>query len=199
MREVRELTGAAALCAALMTTVAGCGDNGGGETTESSTTFSSSTSSQPTYDEDHVMDQVQKANTAFNAVEPNATIPDTAAWATAAYRKKYNDGLAEYRDIGAVVKGKVSSSSLHLASSKPDAPGGWDVTVYNCAVSTQRVYIDGKDATTDPENPAETLPKGPRHEVFLDSYTTPDGGKTWQLNNTQLVKGKKAEESPCAD
>ncbi|UUZ43937.1 hypothetical protein LP422_14755 [Janibacter limosus] len=193
----RRATTTVVLCSALALILTGCG-NDASESSGSSSAPSSGSSSTM-YGEDHVMDQVKKANTAFHGIDPNAKIPDTAAWATAAYRKKYNDDPAKYKDIGAVVKGKVSSSSLHLASSKPDAPGGWDVTVYNCTVSTQRVYIDGKDVTSDPKNPKKTLPKGPRDSVFSDSYTTPDGGRTWQLNNTQPVTGKQADESPCAE
>lgn len=199
MREVRELMGAAALCAALMTTVAGCGDNGGGETTESSTTSSSSTSSQTTYGEDHIMGEVREVDEQLRALGPSTTIPADAEWATDAFRQPYNDEIKGAKDAGAVLKGKVSTESLRLASSDPDAPGGWDVTVYQCSKTTVRAYIDGEDVSTDPLHPDKPLPKGPRINAYLKSFTTPDGGKSWQIDDSEILTGNEAKKAKCSE
>lgn len=197
MREVRELMGMTALCAALMMTVAGCGDSGGGETTEPSTTSSSSTSSQPTYDENHIMDEVRRVDKELRKLGPNDKISADAAWATSGYRTAYNEGVAATEDAGAKLKGKVTTDSLRLADSEPDAPGGWNVTVYLCATSTVRAYIDGEDVSADPEDSSKPLPKGPRTSAFLESFTTPDGGRTWQLDDSQVLTGTDGEKARC--
>lgn len=185
-----------ACVAAVLVGLSGCGGEGEGTDTTSST--ASSTSSEPTYDKAHIMGKVQEVNETFHGLDPNAKIPADAGWVTDAYREKYNDDQDEYKKMGVEQKGKVSTTSLHLAESDRNAPGGWDVTVYNCSVSTVRAYIDGEDVTADPENPDKALPKGPRESVFLDRYSTPDGGKTWQLDDVQRLSGKDEEEAPCA-
>ncbi|CAM4069506.1 hypothetical protein [Janibacter anophelis] len=189
----------ACVATALMT-LAGCG-SGEGEGTDttasSSSSNSSSASSEPTYDEAHIMTEVRKADRAFRALDPNELIPEDADWVTDSYRTKYNSDTKELKDAGLVQKGKVTTKSLHLATSEPDAPGGWQVTVYNCNVSTRRVYQDGEDVSADPLDPSKPLPEGPRESVLLDSYTTPDGGKSWQLDDVAPVEGKDSQDTPC--
>lgn len=188
-------TQAAACVAALLTLAACSGDADGEKTTASSS--ASSASSEPTYGEDHIMTEVRKADKAFRALDPNALIPEDADWVTDEYRNTYNADTNELKDMGVVQKGKVTTKALHLAKSDPDAPGGWHVTVYNCNVSTRRVYLDGEDVSADPLDADKPLPKGPRKSVLLDSYTTPDGGKSWQLNDVAPLEGKDAQDTPC--
>lgn len=175
---------------ASLVALAGCG-GGDGDGTDTTSSTTSSASAEPTYDEAHIMAEITEVNESFHRLDPNAKIPADADWATAAFRKRYNEGRAEYEDMGADLKGKITSTSLHLEESDPDATGGWDVTVYNCTESTVRAYIDGEDVTKNP--------KGPRTAVFRDSYVTPDAGKSWQLDDTQPLKGKEAEAAPCAE
>lgn len=197
MRRVRTRVVAAVFGAALVTTMAGCGDDGA-DGADSTSTASSSAGSSPSYGEDHIMAQVKKVNTALQALGPTEKIPADADWATDSYRKTHNATRDGYKEHGAEVKGKITSTALHLNESDPDAPGGWDVSVYDCASSTLRLYVDGEDITPDPDHPGQVLPKGAQTEIYLKSFTTPDGGKTWQLDDSQLVKGAQAEESPCA-
>lgn len=72
------------------------------------------------------------------------------------------------------------------------------MTVYNCNVSTMRAYIDGEDVSRDPHDEDKPLPKGPRDGVSLDRYTTPDDGKSWQIDDSQIVSAADAKDSPCA-
>lgn len=197
MRGVRTRVGAAVFGAALVLTMAGCGDDGG-EASDATSTESSSAGSSPTYGEDHIMAQVKKVNTSLQSLGPSEKIPTDADWATDSFRKSYDATRDGYTEHGAEVKGKVTSTALHLDESDPEAPGGWDVSVYNCAESTLRLYVDGEDITPDPDSPGQILPKGPQTEIYLQSFATPDGGKSWQLDDSQLVEGTQAEESPCA-
>lgn len=195
MRSTRARCFVTIASAAALIALSGCGGDSDGE---EPTTSSSSTASQPTYDEDHIMARVAEANAAFHGLRPNAMISEDADWVTDEFRSSYNDNRTEYKDKGVVMKGKVTTDSLHLKKSEPDAPGGWNVSVYNCSNTTVRAYIDGKDVTLDPSNPEKVLPQGARDNVFLDRYTTPDGGKSWQLDDAQRLTGKDATESPCA-
>lgn len=190
----------AAVCIAALVTLAACGGDADGEKTSTSSASSStsSASSEPTYGEDHIMTEVRKADKAFRALDPNALIPKDADWVTDEYRKTYNADTNELKDMGVVQKGAVTTKALHLAKSDPDAPGGWYVTVYNCNVSTIRLYIDGEDVTADPHDEDKAVPKGPRDAVSLDRYTTPDAGKTWQVDDSQLLSPTDAKDSPCA-
>lgn len=200
MNARRAMSTAAALVAS-GALLAGCGSEPQeptGTTTSSASSSTSSVSSEPTYDEDHIMTEVAKANTAFREHGLNTKIPKDADWVTDEYRKTYNDGMVELKEMGVVQKGKASTKALHLEKSDPDAPGGWYVTVYNCNVSTVRVYIDGEDVSADPLDADKPLPKGPRDGVSLDRYTTPDGGKSWQVDDVQVLSAKDAKASPCA-
>ncbi|CAM4193995.1 hypothetical protein [Janibacter anophelis] len=194
-------TVATASLAAALVALAGCGGESEGTdtTTSASSSSASSTTSEPTYDEAHIMGEVKKANTEFHGLDPNAMIAEDVDWATDAFRKSYNDNRTEYKEKGVVLKGKVTTDSLHLAKSEPDAPGGWYVSVYNCSSTTVRAYLNGKDVTLDPSNPDKLLPKGPRDNVFLDRYSTPDDGASWLLDNAKRLTGKEVAESPCAN
>lgn len=187
----RAMSAAAAVvtCGVLL---AGCGSEG-----EDERTSTSSGSAQPEYDEAHIMAEVREAYRAFRALNPNAPIPQGADWVTDRYRESYNADNAELKDMGVVQKGKVTTKALHLAESDPDAPGGWQVTVYNCNVSTMRAYMDGEDVSTDPNDPDKPLAKGPRSGVSLDSYTTPDAGESWQVDDSQVLSESDAKSSPC--
>lgn len=185
------------VCAAVLVALTGCSGNSESDKTSASSSTASA-SSKPTYDDDHIMAEVAKTNTAFRGHDPNALIPKDADWATDEFRGLYNADTKELKDMGVVQKGTVTTKALHLAKSDPDAPGGWSVTVYNCKVSTIRLHIDGEDVTMDPHDADKPLPKGPRNGVSLDRYTTPDAGKTWQVDDSQLLSPKDAKASPCA-
>lgn len=68
---------------------------------------------------------------------------------------------------------------------------------YVCSTSTMRFYQDGKDVSSMPGDPETPLPLGPRDSAHLQSFVTPDSGKTWQLDNVQLLSGKDAKKTPC--
>lgn len=196
MREVRTRTSAAAVGAALVMTMTACGEDGGGESTSSS---SGTASSPQTYSEGHILAEVKKVDKKLRAVGQGKTIPEDADWATDAFRKPYNDEVKSTKDAGAVVRGKITTESIRLASNDPDAPGGWDVSTYQCTKSTVRIYIDGKDVTADPEKPDKLLPKGPRVSAFRKSFTTPDDGKTWQIDDSVRLTGKDEEKARCSE
>ncbi|MCT1618384.1 hypothetical protein [Janibacter hoylei] len=200
MRPMLTRSTQAAVCITALVTLAACSGDADGEKTSTSSASSStsSASSEPTYGEDHIMTEVRKADKAFRALDPNAPIPKDADWVTDEYRKAYNADNVELKNIGLVQKGKTTTKSLHLDKSDPDAPGGWYVTVYNCNVSTMRAYIDGEDVSRDPHDEDKPLPKGPRDGVSLDRYTTPDDGKSWQIDDSQIVSAADAKDSPCA-
>lgn len=187
---------AAGIGAALVMTMAGCGDDSGSESTQSSSGASSSSTS-PTYDERHIMSEVRRVDEQLRALGPSTKIPKDADWATDNFRTPYNDEITSTKDSGVVLKGKVTTDSLRLASSDPDAPGGWDVTVHLCTTTTVRAYIDGEDVSTDPADPDKPLPKGPRHNAYTTKYVTPDDGKTWQIDDSRLLTGSDAKEARC--
>lgn len=192
MVRTRRAAGIAALAAGAVL-LTGCGGDSGGEETSSSTTASA----EPTYDEAYIMGQVKKVDAALRARDLNEPIPEDAAWASDKYRTAYNADTAQTKKSGLVTKGRVTTTALHLDTSDPDAPGGWYVTVYACATSTVRGYIDGKDVTADPNDPGKLLPKGPRDVVQHAGYTTPDDGKTWQLDRMTTLTEQEAKDSPC--
>ncbi|SMC83453.1 hypothetical protein [Janibacter indicus] len=195
MRPTLTRSSQALACAAALLTLAACGGDADGEKTSAS---SSSTSSEPTYDDDYAFAEAKKVSPKLRAHDPNTPLPEGTEWATASYIKAYNGSRAEMKKQGIREKGTVTVESTHLAESNPDAVGGWDLTVYECSTSTVRYYQGSKDVTSRPEDPSKPAPKGPQENVHLVSYTTPDGGKTWQLDKSQLLLGKDAKESPCA-
>lgn len=162
------------------------------------TSSSSSSTSQVTYDDTHAYTEAKKAEEKYRAHDINKPLSDDAEWATPSYIKAYNDQLAALKKQGVTQKGTVKVDSVHEGTSNPDAVGGWDLTMYQCSTSTVRLYKDGKDVTARPEDPTKPMPKGPQKNVHLVSYTTPDDGKTWQVDKTQILFGKDAKESPCA-
>ena len=188
----RAMSAAAAVvtCGVLL---AGCGSEG-----EDERTSTSDTTSQPAYDDAYALGEVKKIDQRFRQLNPNNLIGKDVPWVTDPYRRTYNEQIQEWKGLGVVQKGKASTTSLHLAESKPDAPGGWDLSVYVCTESTLRAYIDGEDVSVDPLDPGKPLPKGTRKGVTLDGYTTPDRGRTWQLNSSQVLEEEAAREAPCA-
>lgn len=190
MRDARTHTVIALACAATLLPLAACGDSEGSDTT--------STSSSATYDDDHAMDAVREIDKKFRAHDPSTPIGEDEDWATDKFRTRFNDELAALDEEGVVRKGSATTESLHLKTSDPDAPGGWDLTVYMCSLNTTRLLIDGEDVTADPANPGQLLPDKPRHDAFLNTYTTPDSGKTWQLDIARYLDEDDKKESPCA-
>lgn len=188
----RAMSAAAAVvtCGVLL---AGCGSEG-----EDERTSTSSGSAQPEYDEKYLLGEITEIDKRFQAQDPNKPIPANASWATDNYRKVFNDDLAEWKKQGVVQKGKVRTTGIHIATSDPDAPGGWDLAAYVCVTSEARLYIDGEDVSADPEHPDKPLPKGPIKSVALDSYVTSDGGKTWRLDDSETLTDERAKDTPCS-
>lgn len=184
-------------CAAAVLSLAACGGDADGERTSATSSASSATSSEPTYDDDYAFAAVGRVDEEFRAHDANQPLPEDATWATETFRERYDAEVAEFKKVGAVKKGKVAVNSRHLHESDRDAVGGWTLSAYVCSTSTMRFYQDGKDVSSMPGDPSEPLPKGPRDGVHLQTYVTPDQGKTWQLDDVQLLSGKDAEESPC--
>lgn len=162
------------------------------------TSSSSSSTSQVTYDDDYAYAEAKKVAPKLRKVAAGKPLPKSTTWATASYIKAYNDQVASLKKQGVTEKGSVTIDSMHEETSNPDAVGGWDLTMYECSTSTVRYYKDGKDVTGTPGDSNTPLPKGPQENVHLMSYTTPDDGKTWQLDKVQQLLGKDAKESPCA-
>lgn len=183
-------------CAAALLTLAACGGDADGEKTSASS--SAPTSSEPTYDDAYAFAQAKKVADKVRHRPAGKSLPKGTSWATGSYIKAYNDQIASLKEQGITEKGSLKVNSMHEGTSKPDAVGGWDLTVYQCSTSTVRYYKDGKDVTGTPGDPNTPLPKGPRENVHLLSYTTPDDGKTWQLDKAQQLLGEDAKESPCA-
>lgn len=191
MRHPSHLTAA---CAVLVLALAGCG--GGSDATDTTST----SSSEPTYDESHATAEAERVDSTMRDHDPNASIPDDADWISDRYRQAFNEDLAELKKAGVTTKGKVETTSMHLAESNPDAAGGWDLSMYVCAVSTVRLYDrSGKDVTSYPDDTSKPLPKGPHEAVYLRSYVTPDEGKSWQVDRSQRLTGKEAKEASCDD
>ena len=181
-------------CAAALLTLAACGGDADGEKTSAS---SSSTSSEPTYDEKYAYSKARKIEPKQRAHDLNEPLPEDTEWATARFINSFNKEISAIKDAGAIQKGQVKVTATYPAESDPDAPGGWDLTMHQCSTSTARLYKDGKDVTGTPGDPGTPLPKGPQKNVHLKSFTTPDHGKTWQLDKSKLLLGKDARESPC--
>ncbi|WP_415830735.1 hypothetical protein [Janibacter anophelis] len=171
--------------------MAGCG--GESEGTDTTTSASSST----TYDDEYAYAEAKKVDAKFQAHDGSKPLPTDTEWATDSFIKGYNEEVQAQNDAGVVEKGKVTITGTHPAESRPDAPGGWDLTMYQCSVSTIRYFKDGVDVTVRQEDPSEPLPKGPHDNVHLLSFTSPDDGKTWQLDESQYLYGDRAEEAPC--
>lgn len=194
MRPMLTRSTQAIACAAALVTLAACGGDTDGEKASAS---SSSRTSEPTYGDDYAYAKAKKVDKKLKAHDSNKPLPEDATWVTDNYRDGYNAEVAEFKKVNAVKKGKVTVNSIHLNKSEPDAAGGWMLSTYVCSTSTMRFYQDGKDVSSMPGDPDTPLPKGPRDSVHLQSFVTPDSGKTWQLDNVQLLSGKDAKESPC--
>lgn len=162
------------------------------------TSSSSSSTSQVTYDDTYAYTEAKKVSVERQSHNVQQKLPEDTEWATASYIKTYNDEVDALKEKGITRKGTVKVDSVHEGTSNPDAVGGWDLTMYQCSTSTVRLYKGGKDITARPEDPTKPMPKGPQKNVHLVSYTTPDDGKTWQVNKSQILFGKDAKESPCA-
>ncbi|KRE39509.1 hypothetical protein ASG73_04145 [Janibacter sp. Soil728] len=179
---------------ALVALLAGCGDDSDSDTVSSS----SSTTSQSAPDDEQAYAAAEKVEPKLGAHNPNTPLPDDVEWATSSYARTYNDSLAALKKQGVTKTGKVTTTGMFPVESDPDAAGGWDLTMYRCSTSTVRYLKGGKDVTASPDDPTKLLPKGPHKNVHLLSFTTPDQGKTWQLNKSQLLTGKGLKETPCA-
>lgn len=190
-------TRSATVIAALVS-LAGCGS--GSETTSTPSGSSSTPSGSPstvTYDDGYAYAKAKKIVAKLPANDNSEPLPEDTAWATTKHITSYNDQLRALKDAGATKKGSITTTAVYLAESNPEAAAGWDLTIYQCSVSTARLYIDGKDVSADPMDSTKLLPKGPRRNAHLLSFTTADNGKTWQLDKVQLLAGERAEESSC--
>lgn len=194
MRSMLTRSAQAMACAAALVTLAACGGDADGEKTSAS---SSSTSSAPTYDDAYAYTEAKKIEPKQRAHDLNKPLPEDTEWATPKFVQSFNKEMSTIKNAGAVQKGHIKATATYPAESDPDAPGGWDLTMYQCSTSTVRLYKDGKDVSGTPGNPSTPLPMGPQMNVHLKSYTTPDQGKTWQLDKSQYLSGKDAKESPC--
>lgn len=182
-------------CAAALLALAACGGDADGEKTSAS----SSSTSEPTYDDGYAYAEARKVAPKLRKVGAGKLLPEDTAWATSSFIKAYNDEMSSLKEQGITEKGYVKVNSMHEEASNPDAVGGWDLTMYECSTSTVRLYKGGKDVTGTPGDPSTPLPKGPREAVHLLSYTTPDDGKTWQLDKAQQLLGEDAKEAPCEE
>ncbi|SMC53017.1 hypothetical protein SAMN06296429_104294 [Janibacter indicus] len=187
----------AVACAAALLVLTACGGDADGERVSTTSSVASSSSSKPAYDDEYAYSEAKKSNEALLSHDSNKPLPEDVEWATANYIKTYNEALDAIQEAGAKQRGNVSVQATHLAESKPAAPGGWDLSMYQCSTSTVRLYKGGKDVTAHPLDPSKPLPKGSRKNVHLLNFTTPDDGKTWQLDKAQILSGKDAKNSPC--
>lgn len=179
----------AAITCAVAFALTGCSD-------EASDTTSAT--SLPSLDDDQAYDRAVKIKPKMDAHDVDEPLPEGTAWATPAYIEKYNDGLATQHDNGLTLSGKVTTTATHPKDSNPDAAGGWDLTVYSCTTTTVRLHKDGRDVTADPRDPTKVLPKGPRDNVHILSFTSQDKGTTWQVDRSRMLSDEEAEKSPCA-
>lgn len=191
MTDLRDRVVGGVLCAALLT-LAGCGD-------DASAPPPTSSSPSTAVDEEQAYAEVKKVDTKFRAHDQDEPLAADTTWASDAFRKQFNDDVAKREEQGLTRKGSTKVTGIHPSESKPEAPGGWDLSIFVCSTSTVRLYDkDGKDMTGDPSNPGQPLPPGPRDNVHLMSFTTPDDGTTWQLDKMHLIPNKYVEETPCA-
>lgn len=190
MRTTPSRTLQATVCAITLIGLTACGS-------DSDTPTTSSNSAEPTYDDDYAFEEAQAIEPKRRAHDPNTKLSEDTPWATKAYIDLVNSNYTAMKKEGVVEKGTVKVNSTHLAKSDPDAPGGWDLTLYQCSTSTIRYFKGDKDITTDPKNDGAPLPKSPRDNVHLLTFYTPDQGKTWQIDDVQLLTGKRAAEAPC--
>ncbi|MCT1620459.1 hypothetical protein [Janibacter hoylei] len=194
MRTTPSRTIQATACAIALIGLTACG---GSDSEGSSTTSTSSSSADLTYDDDYAVDAARATESKRRAHDPNTKLSDDTPWATEDYIDTFNRNVTAMKEAGVVEKGTVKVNSVHLATSDPDAPGGWNLTLYQCSTSTARYFKGDKDVTTDPNNDNKPAPKGPQENVHLVSFHTPDQGKTWQIDDSQLLTGKRAAEAPC--
>lgn len=194
MRRVRTRDIAALACAASLLTLCACGDD---ESGTSDPTSSATASTSATSDDEHAMEQVRAIDKQLRAADPSKPLPEDATWATDGFRTRFDAAAADFTEAGAVFTGKITTESLHLGESDPDAPGGGQLTAYACTVDTTRIIVDGKDVTAHPNDPTKVLPKKPRHDTYLNTYSTTDDGTTWQLDRSRNLPDKDKKGTPC--
>lgn len=122
--------------------------------------------------------------------DTNKEVPKGADWASQAYRAERAKMVKTYRDRGITIRGESTWLGSEQGVSNRDAPGGWDLTLHVCTSSTTRAYIGDKDVSLDADG--KPLPKGTRKVRELFSFTTPDKGQTWQVQQVQ-----EEEWQPC--
>lgn len=190
MTRLRERAVLTVVCAVAIGAAAGCSDDG--------TTSESSTTSPSTVDEDQAYDEAKQLEERFFDLDANEPLPSDASWVTDSFRRARNEEITSLEEEGVTRKGSVTVNSTHLADSDPDAASGWDLSVWVCSTSTQRLYDeDGNDVSADPADPTKPLPAGPRDNVHIMRFTSPDDGDTWRLDKVQLVPSTN-KETPCA-
>lgn len=191
MRHLKTTVSIAAAAAAVTLSAASCSNSPdpGGSTTE---TTSSPTTSEVTYDDEHAFTEAEKAAKHAISRNPNEEVPAEADWATDSYRQGRAEALADNREQGIEIRGDRKWTGAKRGASNPDAAGGWDLTMNICTANTTRAYKDGKDVSLGPDG--RPLPKGARNVVELYSFTTPDNGKSWQVDDVQQVEGESCDE-----
>ena len=137
MRRVRTRDIAALACAASLLTLSACGDD---ESGTSDPTSSATASTSTTSDDEHAMEQVRAIDKQLRAADPSKPLPEDATWATDGFRTRFDAAAADFTEAGAVFTGKITTESLHLGKSDPDAPGGGQLTAYACTVDTCLLY-----------------------------------------------------------
>ncbi|WP_068329892.1 hypothetical protein [Janibacter terrae] len=191
MRHLKTTVSSAAVAAVVVLSAASCSNSTDPKGTATEST-ASPTTSEVTYDDEHAFTEAEKAAKKAVARDRNEPVPEDATWATDTYRQDRAAALADNEKQGITLKGTTEWTGFKRGMSNPDAAGGWDLTAYVCSRSDTRAYKGSKDVSLGADG--KPLPKGKRDVVALYSFTTPDKGKTWQVNDTQQVEDESCDE-----
>lgn len=185
MRHLKTTTTLAAAVAVVTLTATSCSSDPAEGTTSTSGTSSSSppSPSETTYDDEHAFTEAEKIARKAVVRDLNDSIPADATWATESFKAEDAKVDEEWAKQGITIKGTTKFKGTRRGKSVPQAAGGWDLTLHVCSSATTRAYKGGKDVSLDANG--KPLPKGPRDVVELYSFTTPDKGKTWQVDDVQ--------------
>lgn len=194
MRHLKTTTTLAAALAVVTLTATSCSSDPAEGTTSTSTASSSSnpSPSETTYDDEHAFTEAEKAAKKAVAHPLDEPIAADDSWASGTYRASFNAGVRDGESQGITLKGSSKWVGSERGASNREAAGGWDLTMNVCSSSTVRGYKDGKDVSLGADG--KPLPKGSRDVAYLYSFTTPDKGKTWQVNDTQQVEGETCDK-----
>lgn len=174
--------------AAAALALAGCSGDSSANGTDG-TSFDPSASQSETTPTDEQVFAAAEASAKKDVAMPTGTeVPEDATWATNTYRSDRAKAAAEVKKQGLTFKGETTWRGARPEASDPDAIGGWQVAMHVCSESTLRIYKGGKDVTAGKDG--KPLPKGKRQVAYLYSFTTPDEGKTWQVDSRQQEEGE---------